>query len=252
VAHEKLTGNVLVCDDDPDARSIVAQVLLSEGYVVTEAADGAIAQELCRKSLPDVVVMDIMMPNVTGLEFVIWLRATCTSRYVPVVLLTALTDRESLVNGLDTGADDYLTKPYHYRELLARVRALFRVKQLMENLVSRSEELARANQMLIETQTALLSKERELVAARMAATTAHNLGQPITSIMLNLNLLEREIASPEDSALERVRAIHSECDVVRNILLRLQEVDPERASTYIGESQIFELPEQPTAPGEKT
>src|SRR3989475_10288119 len=114
---------ILVVDDDPMVATTVQRVLRPEGYEVEVALGGAQALEQARAQRPDLVVLDLMMPGIDGLEVCRQLRA---SGDLPILMLTARSGTADRVTGLDTGADDYLVKPFVYAELLARVRALLR------------------------------------------------------------------------------------------------------------------------------
>ena len=115
---------VLVVDDDAGVRQAVGRALAFEGYEVTQAGDGAEALRLIASSRPDAMVLDVVMPEVGGLEVCRELRATGDD--LPVLVLTARHSVADRVAGLDAGADDYLVKPFALEELLARLRALFR------------------------------------------------------------------------------------------------------------------------------
>jgi two-component system response regulator MprA len=112
-----------VVDDDPMVATTVQRVLRPEGYEVDVALGGAAALEQARAHRPDLVVLDLMMPGIDGLEVCRQLRADTN---LPILMLTARSGTADRVRGLDTGADDYLVKPFAYAELLARVRALLR------------------------------------------------------------------------------------------------------------------------------
>jgi len=114
---------ILVVDDDPMVATTVQRVLRPEGYEVEVALSGAAALEQARVNRPDLVVLDLMMPGIDGLEVCRQLRA---DRNLPILMLTARSGTTDRVRGLDLGADDYLVKPFAYAELLARVRALLR------------------------------------------------------------------------------------------------------------------------------
>jgi two-component system response regulator MprA len=114
---------VLVVDDDPKVLSALARGLALEGYEVETADDGPGAVALARAREPDVVVLDVMLPGVSGLEVCDRLRRTSAA---PILLLTARDSVQDRVAGLDRGADDYLVKPFAFDELLARLRALLR------------------------------------------------------------------------------------------------------------------------------
>src|ERR1700736_50326 len=114
---------ILVVDDDPMVATTVQRVLRPEGYEVDVALGGEAALEQARANRPDLVVLDLMMPGIDGLEVCRRLRAGGT---LPILMLTARSGTADRVRGLDLGADDYLVKPFAYAELLARVRALLR------------------------------------------------------------------------------------------------------------------------------
>ena len=114
---------ILVVDDDPMVATTIQRVLLPEGYDVDVALGGAAALDRARDRRPDLVVLDLMMPGIDGLEVCRQLRVDGN---LPILMLTARSGTADRVRGLDTGADDYLVKPFAYAELLARVRALLR------------------------------------------------------------------------------------------------------------------------------
>ena len=115
---------VLVVDDDPKIRTVVRRGLAYEGYRVVEAASGEEGLEKAREHLPQLVVLDVMMPGLDGLEVTRRLRAAGDE--VAILMLTARDEVADRVAGLETGADDYLVKPFSFEELLARVHALLR------------------------------------------------------------------------------------------------------------------------------
>ena len=117
-------SKVLVVEADPDVRAALTRALSFEGYDVAIAEDGGRGLEAVRLDPPDVIVLDVMMPFVDGLETCRRLRARGDE--TPILMLTALGDVSDRVDGLDAGADDYLAKPFALEELLARIRALLR------------------------------------------------------------------------------------------------------------------------------
>ncbi|HSW57871.1 MAG TPA: response regulator transcription factor, partial [Dehalococcoidales bacterium] len=114
---------VLIVDDDAKIVELVKMYLVRDGYHVLTAYNGDDALKLARESRPDLLVLDIMLPGINGLEICRILR---TESPIPIILLTARTTEEDRIIGLDLGADDYVTKPFSPRELAARVRAVFR------------------------------------------------------------------------------------------------------------------------------
>ena len=235
----------MICDDDQDARILIASTMSALDYNIVEAVDGLDALEKCRIALPDLIILDVMMPRMTGIEFVRRFRAEIPRPFVPVLMLTALDQVENRVEGLREGADDYVAKPFHFRELQARVQALLRTRHLVDQLEQRSEELSQANETLRVTQAQLIQKERELITSRITGTAAHNLGQPLTTILLNLFVLEKYLATPSSDQLEQARdaaaTIKVQANSMRSILAKLQSADPDRVQSYIGDVQILDI-----------
>ena len=115
---------VLVADDDDDIRDLVAFRLDRAGYEVLRAGDGQQALELAREHRPDLAVLDVMMPKLTGYEVTRELRADDATSRIPVILLTARVQEADVARGFEAGADDYVKKPFSPQELKARVQAV--------------------------------------------------------------------------------------------------------------------------------
>jgi DNA-binding response OmpR family regulator len=122
-AKELPMGTVLLVDDEPLVRDVVARYLERDGYQMLEAADGEQAKRILERETPSLVVLDVMLPGLDGLELCQWIRATSDT---PVVLLTALGEEKDRIHGLQLGADDYVTKPFSPRELAIRVGNILR------------------------------------------------------------------------------------------------------------------------------
>jgi DNA-binding response OmpR family regulator len=118
------TARVLIIEDDPTVAEVVGRYLAREGYLVETAADGADGLRRAISDLPDLVVLDLMLPSMGGLEVCRRLRATTPP--IPIIMLTARSEEAERIIGLEAGADDYVTKPFSPRELTARVRAVLR------------------------------------------------------------------------------------------------------------------------------
>jgi len=113
---------ILIADDEPDIRLVLRTRLELDGYTVLEARDGAEAVKLAQSESPDLIVLDVMMPEMDGVEVCNRLRASFTTRSIPVIMLTARAGRDDKLNGLTQGANDYITKPFDMFELTQRVR----------------------------------------------------------------------------------------------------------------------------------
>lgn len=118
-----MSARILVAEDDPKQAGLLRRYLEREGHTVVVAPDGRAAVDEARRRRPDLLILDVMMPRVDGLDVCRILR---TESDVPIILLTARTTEDDVLLGLDLGADDYVTKPYSPRELMARVRAALR------------------------------------------------------------------------------------------------------------------------------
>ena len=135
---------ILIAEDDAISRKILQTILTKDGYDVVAVEDGLKALESLQKDIPDMLITDWMMPDLDGVELSRQVRTLNLPSYVYIVLLTALSDKQRIIEGLDAGADDYVTKPYDKTELLARVKAGERVIQLEKTLLQKNQELSQA------------------------------------------------------------------------------------------------------------
>lgn len=123
---ESKPRKVLIADDEPDILEILKYNLSNEGYEVITAKDGDEALEKARRTLPDLVILDVMMPKKTGVEVCELLRSQAAFKETLIIFLTAVSDEGTQIRGLETGADDYLAKPISPKVFISRVNALFR------------------------------------------------------------------------------------------------------------------------------
>jgi len=137
-----MPNKILIVDDEPFNLDLLEQELMEFDYVIERAADGVEALEKTASFKPDIILLDFMMPRMNGLEVVKRLREDHTHKGIPVILLTAKATQEDKVAGLDAGADDYVTKPFDAVELLARVRAMMRLKEMHDRLEDWNRSLA--------------------------------------------------------------------------------------------------------------
>jgi two-component system phosphate regulon response regulator PhoB len=126
-------ATILIVEDDPDIRELLAYSLGKEGYALLQAASGEVGRKAAQDGQPDLIILDIMLPGMDGLEVLRRLKADAKLRNIPVMLLSAKGEEVDVVSGLELGADDYITKPFSPRVLLARVRTALRRYQ--ESLV---------------------------------------------------------------------------------------------------------------------
>jgi two-component system phosphate regulon response regulator PhoB len=124
-----MPAHILIVEDEPAIQTLIAANLKRAGHQVSTALDAETAQRQVREALPDLILLDWMLPGISGLELARRLRADPRSRSVPIIMLTARGAEADKVQGLEVGADDYVTKPFSPRELLARIQAVLRRRQ---------------------------------------------------------------------------------------------------------------------------
>jgi diguanylate cyclase (GGDEF)-like protein len=134
-------GRILVVDDNQDNIEIIATRLRYRGYDILEAADGKQAMALVYEAAPDLILLDVMLPDIDGYEISRRIKDATDLPFIPIILVTARDSTEDKVTGLDAGADDYLTKPIDFPELEARVRSMLRIKRLQDELEEKNKQL---------------------------------------------------------------------------------------------------------------
>jgi two-component system, cell cycle response regulator len=133
-AEEPYSPMILIVDDHPDNVEVLKVRLEALGYRTVTASDGESALELVSESPPDLILLDVMMPQMDGNEVARRIKGNKSLPYIPIIMQTALDTTQSKVDGLDSGADDYITKPINYAELQARMTASLRIKALQDKL----------------------------------------------------------------------------------------------------------------------
>lgn len=139
----RAVAHILVVDDVPANVELLEALLMADGYTVTTAFNGHEALEYVAEDEPDLVLLDVMMPGMNGFEVCEQLKAGETSRFIPIVLITALDGLEDKLRGITAGADDFLTKPFNRQELKARVKSLLRIRRLHNEVEQKRHVLSR-------------------------------------------------------------------------------------------------------------
>jgi diguanylate cyclase (GGDEF)-like protein len=139
---------ILVVDDIPDNVEIISARLASRGFIIETASNGEVALRMVRDNPPHLILLDVMMPIMDGYEVCRHIKQDPKLPYIPIILVTARDSTQDKVEGLDAGADDYLTKPINFPELEARVRSMLRIKRLQDELDQKNRELELANKRL--------------------------------------------------------------------------------------------------------
>lgn len=203
---------VLVAEDGMMMRRILVRALEGWKYEVTEVENGAEAWEAFEADPFRMVLTDWVMPEVDGLDLIRRIRSANLPFYVYIILLTAKSEKEDLVVGMEAGADDFLVKPVDHNELRVRLRE-------GERIVRLEQELAEQNRQLRETQAALVQSEKLASLGQMAAGMAHEINNPIALVANNLAVLKRDVSS----AFELL-------DMYRSIQEEIARINPELAN----------------------
>ncbi len=178
-------GAVLIVDDSERSREMLCKLLEGSGYDVQVASGGEEALEMIADSPPDIVLLDVLMPDIDGLEVLSRLRADPATAELPVVMVSALDQVQQMVMALERGANDYLTKPADIMILLARIRTQLKLKQLQDQ---RRRDLQRL-------------RELDALKDRFLQIAAHDLKNPLSHVLLGAGLLrEADLSTPEGVA----------------------------------------------------
>jgi adenylate cyclase len=218
-------ATILVVDDTPQNVKLLGDLLRAKGYTVITASSGAQALEHVKRERPDLVLLDVVMPEMSGYEVCRTIRSASDTAILPVVLVTALDATEERLKGLECGADDFLTKPINQAELLARVRSLLRIKRLYDTIQAQAGELADLNRTLeqrVSDQVAQLERLgrlkrffspqlAELILAGGADDPLRTHRRQITVVFVDLRGFTAfaETAEPEE-VMEVLRDYHAE------------------------------------------
>ena len=146
--NKPLNARVLVVDDEPQNIRLLQIRLQAAGYTVLTATSGQEALELVQVDMPDLILLDVMMPGMNGFEVCQRIRAEESTQFIPVVMVTALSDKEDRIKAIEIGADDFISKPFDSHEVLARVRSLVRIKRYHDALEQANRELKMHNDRL--------------------------------------------------------------------------------------------------------
>jgi len=186
------SARILIVDDHEDNVELLRARLESWGYTTESAMDGGQALEKVEASPPDLILLDVMMPHIDGMEVARRVKSNTNLPFIPIIMQTALDTTEDKVEGLEAGADDYITKPIEFPELKARLKSMLRIKRLQDELEERKRPLLEANERLrYMSQTDGLTgiDNRRHLEQQLDSMFAHakRLNEPLSCVMCDLD-----------------------------------------------------------------
>ncbi len=214
---------VLIIDDLPENVFLLQDRLEHEGYEVLTAYDGPSGIERAMKELPDLVLLDVMMPGMTGIEVCKKLVSDPITSNIPIILVTAKSGAEDTKEGLEAGAFDYIKKPFNRVELLARVNSALK---------------------LSEAHKALLEVEQRNTYAATVVTANHKIKQPLTLMSLSAAAIKRELAKEEvskEAIQKRLVYIETAIKEINDVLNQLNAVKKPVFSDYVKNIKMVEV-----------
>src|SRR5215204_3034340 len=233
-------SRILIVDDHEDNIELLRARLEARGYRIDAAMDGEQALARVAAAPPDLILLDVMMPRIDGFEVVRRLKANKDLPFIPIILQTALDSTEHKVEGLDAGADDYITKPINFAELEARVKSMLRIKRLQDALEARERELSEVNSQLLKmAQTDSLTEldNRRYLEQRLDEMFEHSrrLKEPVAVVLCDLDRFK----SVNDTYGHQVGDVVLK-DLARILKKEAREID--RVGRYGGEEFMLLLP----------
>jgi len=214
---------ILVIDDYPDNVFLLQDRLEHEGFEVIKAYEGGMGIQKAIEEKPDLILLDIMMPGVSGLEVCKKLSNNDETKLIPIILLTALTEAENLKDGLQSGAFDYIKKPFNKTELIARINSALRFS---------------------ETNKFLLEIEKIKTFAATVVTANHEIKQPLTLINLSTAAIRRELGKEKyssDVIIKRVEFIENAAKDIIKVLEKMGAIKKPIITPYVNNLNIVDL-----------
>lgn len=180
------TADILIVDDTPDNLRLLSNMLIQQGYNVRKAINGKMALTAVQTVLPDLILLDIMMPDMTGHEVCQQLKAEPATAKVPIIFISALNETFDKVKSFQVGGADYITKPFKLEEVLVRVQNQLSIRALQAELNEKNSKLQKALDELKQAQSQLVEQEKMSGLGQLVAGIAHEINNPVNFIAGNL------------------------------------------------------------------
>lgn len=217
---------ILVVDDDQTNAELLEAKLTALGYEVTIANTAEEGIAVDSRLRPHLILLDVVLPEMSGIEACRKLIENHKDRYVPIILVTGMHDVSAKISGLESGAYGYVTKPYDAQELLARVRSALRTKSLYDELKATREKLTEA--------------EKLAALGQMAITLHHEINNPLQAIVLHAENLLSNFEAGEVSR-EDIEGILDGCGRIQEVLKKIINLKRIRSSQYVGDADMLDL-----------
>jgi len=220
---------ILIVEDNHDMREFIAFQLQGE-YRVLKAVNGVEGVRVASEALPDLIVSDVMMPEKDGYQLCREIRTDPRTMHIPIILLTARADMSMKIEGLEHGADDYLTKPFNAQELRAKIKSLLALRGLEREIQQRNEALEAALAELKATQSQLVQSEKMAGLGLLVAGMAHEINNPINFAKNSLAILERAwrelkpLLDQKESPHEAVEDLEASVGIVKTGVERTEQI----------------------------
>lgn len=186
-------ADILIVDDNPDNVRFLSNLLVAQGYFVRKALSGQMAITGIQIQFPDLILLDVTLPEMDGFEICQRLKANAQTRSIPIIFLSALDSIADKVRAFQVGGVDYITKPFQFEEVLARIQTQLTLQTLQTQLRTQNDQLQQALGDLKQAQTQLVQQEKMVGLAQLVAGFAHEINNPINFIAANLNPANRYI-----------------------------------------------------------
>ena len=209
------TRRVLVVDDEERNVKLIKGMIMSEPYEVVTASCGQEALDYLKSNSADLIVLDVMMPDIDGFEVCRRLKQADDTRAIPTLMVTALKEKEHRVKAMEVGADDFLNKPVDRTELLVRVKSLLRMKSYHDKVLETNAQISAKNKRL---------EELERTKEELTHMIVHDLMNPLSVISMGLDLLMFDQMNYSDEQKETMQQCHHNCDELKRMIQSLLDI----------------------------